>query len=72
MEELFAKYRLPKKVCAWCEVNKLNQTYETYLLRGNICTECSSRIFNEYEKKKDEKQTTRQLSKINKIAETVG
>ncbi len=46
-------YRKPKKICSWCLKKSLNQTYQDYLEKGNICSICSSKISNKLLEQKE-------------------
>lgn len=43
-EDFTSQFRLQKDICAFCEKTPIKQTYQQYLLKGNICQECSSKI----------------------------
>lgn len=60
-----------KDVCQWCEKNKLKMTDAQYLLRGNICNECSSKI-NEKNMENIEKERRQRLEDKKKMMETLG
>lgn len=48
-----SEFRIKKDICAFCLKNHIYQTYEKYLLKGNICEGCTYKI-NKLIKENDE------------------
>lgn len=69
--EYFNSGWIKKDTCGFCEKNKLKMTDAQYLLRGNICNECSSRI-NEKHMKTIEQEKAKRLQDKRNMMETLG
>ncbi len=69
--EYFNSGWIKKDTCGFCEKNKLKMTDAQYLLRGNICNECSSRR-NEKHMENIEKERRQRLEDKKEMMNTLG
>lgn len=45
--------RIKKKICGWCNKRELKYSYKKYLINGNICPPCISKMRKKVELKRE-------------------